>query len=183
MPTVKTANETAKPSKALSRDDTRPTLQTANLRELNRGVVVLEATNSYEAVRVPMNTDGRIGEPLRLPAAAVKLLDGRKKSLTIEGREIVAGNGDGTRTLFDPADHGTFPDFDSLWVDTDGAFRVGINVSQLSAISAALGSDTVEIRFLPEQIQPDSVYMRAMVIRPTAGGVEGEGLLMPVRIN
>lgn len=182
MPTLKTANETAKPSKALSRDDTRPTLQTANLRELNGGVV-LEATNSYQAVRVPMNTDGRIGEPLRLPAPAVKLLDGRNKSLTIEGREIVAGNGDGTRTLFDPADHGTFPDFDSLWVDTGGAFRVGINVSQLSAISAALGSDSVEIRFLPEHVESDTVYTRAMVVRPTAAGAAGEGLLMPVRIN
>ncbi len=47
--TLQTENPQAKPSKALSRDSRRPTLQVACLLERD-GCLFLEATDSYQAL-------------------------------------------------------------------------------------------------------------------------------------
>jgi hypothetical protein len=180
---IRTENPKAKPSKALSRDSHRPTLQVARLVERDSRLV-LEATDSYEAVRVPVTANGdEVSGVELLPAPAVKVLDGPSGELELEGDGIVARNSDGA-TVHYTEPEANFPDFEELWPpDAEAPLRIGLNVTILKALAEAIGSEKVElvVDLNSREEDPAKGYRKAIHVRGCEGG--GRGILMPVKVG
>lgn len=181
---ISTANFKAKPSKALSRDKHRPTLQLGHVVE--RGdQLVLELTDSLQAVRVPLAIEGdRSPDVDLLPAAAVKILDAPGGKLDIEDG-IVARGSQGETVNYEQPMERKFPDLEKAWPkDPERSYRLGFKVSLLKAIADALGVDKVEITIDVARPEGESHrgYTQAIHVRGL-GSAGGEALLMPLRLD
>jgi hypothetical protein len=179
--TIHTENPKAKPSKALSRDKDRPALQLGRVIERD-GKLVLEATDSYKAVRVPLGTNGE--EPPKvdlLPAPAVKVLDAPGGELDFD--DGIVAHGPQGETVHYEEHEANFPDLAKLWpADPKRPYRIGFRVSLLKEIADALGGDEVEmvVDISREEGESGQGYTRAIYVRGLSGG---EAVLMPLRLN
>lgn len=197
---------TKKPAKvaaAASRDESRPKLTAA---WLDTAAGELRATDSYIAVRMPVeidagDTDGWI--------TADALERSRKRDgggIAANGAAAVydapaggetyspAGIEQATVASFPRPDLGTPPKLEQLWPEDRDGFTVGLNAGFLKRLADALGSadGVVHLTFAADnQDRPNP--LRAILVRvPGSSGERGdgrtglaapEGLIMPVRCS
>lgn len=183
-----------KPSKALSKDSTRPILGQAYIVERDDGLE-LQATDSYKAVFLPItsSTKGDV-TPGPISATALKAVEksyGRSNMLNgefIANGDVQVPAGGLTLTRSDS------PDVDGPNLDAiEGSigpivFEVGINAAFLADVAAALGDtrngkDPLVLGFQPgdgtDQGKPTG--LKAISVR--LGNKPGRAILMPVRVE
>lgn len=161
-----------KPSKALSRDDMRPVLTGAMVREEEVPIpadrqgpsgpttqthLILYGTDSYVFVRIDLGAPDHDGteenRPGPIPAVALKHME-RGVNAILDEKEIVAGITRYDRVIAEdwgqtPGDEINFPEYDKLVPDfSKKTFRLGINPRLLMNIAEALGCGPREILYL-----------------------------------
>ena len=156
----------AKVEKVASRDLSRPVLCALHLRiSEDRKIAHLEATDSYKAVRVPVEIEDQ-------DEAGLVSVDAIAAARRVKGpaAQIVLCNGDlgvplaGQRFT---RPEGEFPNLPQLWPEPAAlsSFEIGLNAKFLYELAQGLGSDTVRIRF---HASPDGSLspLRPMFVRP-----------------
>lgn len=176
--------KTGKPSKAVSKDKTRPVLLDANLRKLDDYTFQVEATNSYIAVRVPVEVEGR-PEPGPIP---IKALSEWEKD---ERREMAAVDGmfmlDDARVTYDrrlPLDPevSSFPKVNALWpAEPARPLRLRISAKLLKAVADALGQDHVCLTLDLDAALPNGGYEKPVRVTALSEIIAADGLLMPIK--
>lgn len=184
----------AKPSKSVSKDQTRPVLTHAELRQPADGTGwELVTTDSYQLARIPLSVktvDGSDGEPLTAGAISTDALKAIEKAGAFRANgsiEVCDTFGRPTGQTFTREDPGKFPQWDSLMPAEDiDEFTIGLNAEILYQLAQALGAKSrgkchVALTFTnnPETHQPNP--LRPIRVRAQDG--EACGLLMPVRVN
>lgn len=173
------------PSRAVSRDQTRPMLCHAHLRRRG-GDLWLEVTDSYIAVALRCEGDAQEGW---VPLQVLQLLEREAKAK--HARKTFVQDSDRAWTVVDPTGdcevtttyvvrdmvaNGTWPNFESLGVyddpkPADEVSPFGFNPELLANVGAALGG-TLRVDFQGP--------LKPIALR-TQGG-EGRGLQMPIRL-
>lgn len=177
---------TGKPSKAASKDKTRPVLLDGNLRQLEDLTFQVEVTDSYIAVRVPVEVEGR---PEEGPIPIKALVEWEKTEL----REMGAVDGcfllDDARVTYDrrlPLDPevSSFPRLGQLWPDEPKKpLRVCISAKLLKALSDALGQDAVCLTLDRNAVygEGSNSYTAAIAVTAMHPSIEATGLIMPIK--
>ena len=184
----------AKPSKSVSKDQTRPVLTHAELRQSADGTGwELCTTDSYQLARIPLSVktaDGLDGEPLTAGAISSDALKAIEKAGGFFANGTVQPCDELGRTTgqsFVRESPGAFPKWESLEPAPDiEEFTIGLDAEILYQLAQALGSKErgrcqVAITFTndPNTHRPNP--LRPMRVRAKDG--EAHGLLMPVRVN
>lgn len=172
----------SKIEKVASRDLSRPVLCALHLRiSEDRKVAHLEATDSYKAVRIPVEIEDQDEAGLvSIDAiAAARKIKGTDAQIVLCGEDLnvpLAGQ------RFTRPDYGEFANLPQLWPEPAelSSFEVGLNAKFLYELAQGLGSDTVRIRF---HAAPDGSPspLRSMLVRPNRLD-GGEGILMPMKV-
>lgn len=168
-----------KPSKAVSKDETRPVLQRAYLKRTEDGREEIHATDSYIAVRVPVHA----------PDAAEGFIGVEELTKIEKGDEFTAANGTveiGTVTYQRFETESEFPDIDKIWPEpAKRTLEIGVNAKLLLALAQAVGSDGVKLTIDLDKVSEDGTYLKTIPVAPLGGPAvgEAEGLLMPIRIH
>jgi hypothetical protein len=188
----------ARPDKVASKDDTRPAMTHLFLRlrragKKGTGKVIggmIEATDSYKLVRLPVEFDDT-DEPTEgfLPAA---MFTGKQViAMTVRNGEVAVTNTDGVRTLERPDMNGrTYPDVDKLLdpiLENMGPLRIGLNARYLYELAQAMGDDTVVLGF-SRHGRGSFNNLRPMLVLPGTSSTTTErdgplGVLMPIRLK
>jgi hypothetical protein len=191
----------AKPSKSISKDETRPHLTHANLVRDGDSDWTLLATDGYQLVRVPVYVMERAaGHPLEpgpIPADALKAIE--KAGAFTANKQIVPvdpANGQPVGPAFERTVEGKFPNFDMLWPVHEGRrLCLRFNASLLWSMAQSLGittngsvrDQTIELEVDLGQARTSAdnrdveEYLRPIIVRRPTGDIMGDGLLMPVR--
>lgn len=180
----------AKVEKCASKDQTRPVLTALHVRETDDPAVgMLEATDSYVLVRVPVTLES--GDVAGLvPASA--LVEARKTAGRLADARLSV-NGDVAYTTKDgaevhaPRPEGTFPRANELFPDGEVAFEIGVNPALLVAAAEAMGSpDGIRLTFVRKRgssIETDADNLRPIKVQPLKGVNGAEAIVMPIRIG
>jgi hypothetical protein len=194
---VKLSGNATKLEKILCKDDSRPILTHVFL-DVDRRVV--EATDSYRLVSIPVDVDdhdvtGLIPRDafLALQKAHAKHRGGHDTAPALYCNGSCRLEAAGTVQEWPTRPDGQFPDVAKLMPgpSQESAFRIAINARMLADLAAGMGTgDEVELSFLlPTGVAGDEGgrdgwipnNLRPIVVRP-ANPSNGEiGLLMPVR--
>jgi DNA polymerase III sliding clamp (beta) subunit (PCNA family) len=172
----------ARPEACASKDQTRPVLTCLHLRINEDGTATLEATDSYQAISIPVtveegDTEGLI--PVEAVTEARKQGRGTKEVNLEANGKVIAPNG---ASWVRP--EGTFPKIPELIPAQLAEFEIGLNPTLLANMAKAFGAETVRIQFCAgSNGMPDN--LRPMVVTPRSGDLQGEakGILMPVRLS
>jgi len=183
---VKLPSLKCKPETVVSKDKSRPVLTHLYLR-ITEGESIgsLQATDSYKAVRIPVevgkdDTEGFVSPDVYKAARKVT-------PKTAGGVEFEVNGG---YTLADGTTHprefqGTWPKLDEIMDVPASTFTVGLNARFLFDLAQAFGSDTVKITFTAGRGGSDPDPLRPMKVEPIDGDLKGssaDGILMPVRV-
>lgn len=157
--------------KAASKDQSRPALCSAYLK-IRGEEAFLEATNSYIAARLPVDsteddTEGFI--PLEAVLEARKIRAGEIQ-VTPEMVRVSMGK---RAVEWERESYGKWPDFDSL-IPEEGETTIAFNVGQLADLAAALGTEVVRLTVT-------GLYEKIRVEPATKDG--SVGVLMPYKVT
>ncbi len=137
----------------------------------------LDASNSYIAVRVPVEVDERdTSGPVSLLALKLAGTSPLGKSRSIADVEIVCAEGleiPGVGTLDRPEAQGLFPNLSQLWPREDTKFVFEVMLSPADLAAAMGARDGVVLSFVGTN--------RPIVV--TDRGSDAQGLLMPIRMD
>lgn len=177
--------------KVCSRDQSRPVMTCAHL-DVDRGV--LEATDSYKLVSVPVDVEEGDVSGFISPEALSAFTKAHKRrapapSLQCTETELVL-HADGSRQSWDRPQLGRFPNVPQLLAGAEdrSGFRVRLSAKLLAELAAGLGGEEVTIEFcrIRDKTEGDDVgffpaNIRPMIVR-NGSDSHGIGLLMPIRI-
>jgi len=196
-----TLPKNSKPSKSASKDQTRPVLTHAELRETTRidsdaGERVadgweLVTCDSYQLARVRLSvTEEESREPLTAGPISSEALKAIEKTGSFRANSTIEPcneRGVPTGLSFARPDVGTFPNWDQLAPDVDpGAFSIGLDAELLYSLAQSLGAKQrgrchVSLTFvtgkdgMPNALRPITVKAK--------GNPDASGILMPVRLD
>lgn len=198
---IATLPKGSKPTKGASSDDTRPILCRGELVDLGADQWVLDVTDSYKLVRIPLTlhkwegTPALVGGPVS--ADALKAIE-KSGAFTADAdtvspwqNEKIGGfvPADGAPAFArDGADcEGQYPQFDKLIPDGDVVYRCGLNAALLLELVQSVGPLGKSGRGATVVFEYRAVNFGAQVnLRPVTVSV-GEhcdvGLIMPIRVD
>jgi len=184
----------AKIEKIASRDESRPVLTSLYLRIVekksgrgrNRKVErqgFLEATDSYKAIRVPVDLSDDDVEGF-VPVEAITRARQRKLEEIKANTGVRVGD-----VVFDRPTPGTWPVLAEIFDTEELVFSVGLNAAFLKDLAEGLGADHVRIEFQGvvvttpggkrRGIEPNA--LKPYRVTPLGGGSpDAEAILMPV---
>lgn len=163
----------AKPSKVVSKDEVRPILTRAEVKDGH-----LYATDSYCAIKLPVELeDGPV------PRGVLEAAEKPKARVVEQSDEVIRVElKDGTIVEGATDRPGDFPNIEKILSEVssgDGTVKVALNPELLSNVAKGLGANRgVVLSFDLDTLKAGS-YNRAMHVAPFEGG--GEGILMAIR--
>jgi hypothetical protein len=169
-----------KPSKAASKDQTRPRLLSAAVVE-DGGERFLLATNSYILARIPVDPD--TPKVVIAPEALKRIERGDVHEVTDDGA-ITFKDLTGSVTV-QPSEPAPFERMPVEFNEGDQTVTIGLNPELLWNLAQALGGRHHGVRVTINVA--DGTTLRAMKVEPFAdngpNGKKPYGLLMPIRVS
>lgn len=171
------------PERAAGKDRTRPMLTEPWLEIDSEGKGTLYATDSYVAVRVPVELD-KDDTPGVVPAAALKAARSARwhdPEVFLNGSASALGK-DGTVTVERPERDN--PNVAQLFVaettEGEGTVTIGIDPEKLQAVALALGARRgVKLTI---RVEPGYGSLKPFYVEPLHTTHDGVGLVMPIKL-
>lgn len=191
----------SKPTKGASSDETRPILCRGELVELGADQWVLDVTDSYKLVRIPLTLHEWDGTPALVggPVSADALKAIEKSGAFTADVDTVSPWQRLKHGGFVPADgapafartggacDGAFPQFHELAPSGDVVYRFGVNLALLVELAQAVGplgkgrrGTTVVLEYRPRNLDGQVNLYGTSV---TVGEHREVGLIMPIRVD
>ena len=198
---IATLPKGSKPTKGASSDGTRPILNRGELVELGAGQWVLDVTDSYKPVRIPLDVKEWDGTPELVggPVSAGALKAIEKSGAFTAGAELVAPWQVQKHGGFLPADgapvferaggdcEGQFPNVGQLMPDGEVVYRFGFNAALLLELVQSVGplgkgrrGVTVVFEYRARNFD-GQVNTHATTV--SVGEHRDVGLIMPIRVD
>ena len=168
----------AKPEAVASKDVSRPLLTNLYLSVTDPGKTgVLKATDSYCAVRIPVELDEKDTAGYVDPSSLTLARKGSKREqVDVLFDEDVVHIPEHGMILDRPKEQGTFPDIDQLFESLPAVeVEFGVNVNLLRKMADAFGTEELRIR-VGSPLRP----LHVLPISQLTGGPDG--IVMPIRL-